>query len=866
MSARVTSVPELVNASSNPSVHEIILTSGTFVLEHTLTLSRGITIRTEEIGGVALSGGHAVRVLTIDVASGQSAVVLEGLNITNGHVGSMSAEYFYGGGIYVKRGTLIMNRCNVFNNCACGLKFNYGGAFYLEGGTITLTSCSVVNNRAGGGDAGGVLGGGFYVNGGNLTIVDSTIVGNEAWSPDYNWDANGGAFFVAAGAVSLHRCLLQANVASADGGAIMVAGTASLSIYDSQIVGNYGNPAAAVIDSASVIMSSVHFSSNRCAATCSTRTDISFHSSGVSSITDVTTDAVVLVSSPITWNCERGLYMPPVFTVPNMSGCLYRAPPSQPPIPPVRPPPYPPPPRSPPSPPLPSPPPLSPPSPPPIPPDVHLHPPYIYMRVPTAIVIGGNAVQDGDTIAFTRSEQCAGAFTSSLGTEGGIVAQGAVSAVQMNHAGTYFMCLCDDTPASDADFTRSTGVTLMVFDAPPPLASAPSVPASTPLPTFHAPPSIAAAPGKSPTAHANALVVPSAIALPLLTMLAAAARVVWIRRRRWQLRNLGLLHEHGVEMNTTVQHLISDSDKRSLVAEAQRHGTPKLPNHPPGSAGEGSNAGADLRFTLEPADLVTGQPRDAARGVNFYLKADDADVHERMIHGVTSIRREICDHGSDEDRECLDYILNHAAGSSEVVFPNGVRDRGRRGELLSDFASHPFSVQSGLTEAHVLALRLYTSAAYKSINEPLRDRNRSAPHPFPVTVNLIAEGLKRLRSMGAEAEDAHTVRYLWRGMRNLRVTDTFSTDGGTEIAPMSATTDLRIAMRYALSSHSLLFKIVTHSFMERGVDLSYLSCFPEESEHLFAPLTYLRPTGNQQTIEVEGASVTVVEVIPTFGT
>ena len=83
---------------------------------------------------------------------------------------------------------------------------------------------------------------------------------------------------------------------------------------------------------------------------------------------------------------------------------------------------------------------------------------------------------------------------------------------------------------------------------------------------------------------------------------------------------------------------------------------------------------------------------------------------------------------------------------------------------------------------------------------------------------------------------------------------------------MSATADLRIALRYAMSPHLLVFKIVTNSFMERGVDLSFLSCFPEESEHLFAPLTYLRPTGNAQTLECESVSVTltVVEVQPIY--
>lgn len=126
---------------------------------------------------------------------------------------------------------------------------------------------------------------------------------------------------------------------------------------------------------------------------------------------------------------------------------------------------------------------------------------------------------------------------------------------------------------------------------------------------------------------------------------------------------------------------------------------------------------------------------------------------------------------------------------------------------------------------------------------------------------------------------------------------------------MSTTADLKVAMRYCVSPSSLLLKIQTSSFMERSVSLSFLSCFPEEEEYLFAPLTYLRPTGRTRKIQMdeidgEGArisarsektpvgksvkiarrsilspepsntfsskgprwSVTVVEVVPTFGT
>ena len=79
--------------------------------------------------------------------------------------------------------------------------------------------------------------------------------------------------------------------------------------------------------------------------------------------------------------------------------------------------------------------------------------------------------------------------------------------------------------------------------------------------------------------------------------------------------------------------------------------------------------------------------------------------------------------------------------------------------------------------------------------------------------------------------------------------------------------DLKVAGAFSASGNSLLFKIVTKNFMERGVDISFLSCFPGEKEHLFPPLTYLCPTGNTQSVTLaDGKEVEVVEVEPTFGT
>ena len=108
---------------------------------------------------------------------------------------------------------------------------------------------------------------------------------------------------------------------------------------------------------------------------------------------------------------------------------------------------------------------------------------------------------------------------------------------------------------------------------------------------------------------------------------------------------------------------------------------------------------------------------------------------------------------------------------------------------------------------------------------------------------------------------------LYRGMKNVRAPEDFMCTGGTELAPMSTTTSLRIAAEYAKSDSSLIFKIATQSFLQRGADLAFLSAFPGEDEFLLPPLTCLRPTGNAQTITFrsetgQDSKYTVVEVEP----
>jgi hypothetical protein len=224
--------------------------------------------------------------------------------------------------------------------------------------------------------------------------------------------------------------------------------------------------------------------------------------------------------------------------------------------------------------------------------------------------------------------------------------------------------------------------------------------------------------------------------------------------------------------------------------------------------------------------------------------------------------------------EIVDYICRKKAGEIKKQYPNGVLDQGRPPVRLNHFTSHANAVQAKLLEEEVAALRIYTTLVYKYMNQPLRDTVRYGKGhacPLPVTTYHAEKGIKKLRgllsSMSEQQQGQEVV--LWRGLRSTHVTADFTKHGGTELAFMSTTKNLDVAVRYSLSAHSLLFKIVVPNFIALGAELQWLSAFPGEEEILYPPLTYLAPTNKTEEVQVDcgdGRRVcfTVIELRPTM--
>ena len=191
--------------------------------------------------------------------------------------------------------------------------------------------------------------------------------------------------------------------------------------------------------------------------------------------------------------------------------------------------------------------------------------------------------------------------------------------------------------------------------------------------------------------------------------------------------------------------------------------------------GEGKVSHASQRFAGNSRDIISGQPKEAATGIYGFIGHSETDIRTKMNLGTAAIIEEWEAHGSEEDLENLHYVLYKPAGSDLKKFHNGwMRDRapdgselpGRHGMMLRQFVELSMFRKAQLEEPHVVSLRLYTTSAYRALNDPMRNLKLDSdgepvqpprlaePHKLPVTMGFMYEGLKRLRAAAAVEEDA----------------------------------------------------------------------------------------------------------------
>jgi len=265
--------------------------------------------------------------------------------------------------------------------------------------------------------------------------------------------------------------------------------------------------------------------------------------------------------------------------------------------------------------------------------------------------------------------------------------------------------------------------------------------------------------------------------------------------------------------------------------------------------------------------LRLGSPIEASQGLHKSLGIPGKAFWERLSEGEDAILAEFAQNMSSErdalgwsDGDWLHYILSQPA--DERALPAGFSstklDKGHKGMVLDDFARHPIALAADLDRATVLALRLCTTSVYKSINRPLREGRK---HPYPALVGHLVEGIVRLRSIQAQEDEGRTAEF-WRGLR-MEPSDEFVARGATDLAFMpTMKTDRKVAERSVTSdgaqaSTLLRLQLTT---AQCGADISWLSCFPGESDHIFPPGCYIEPKQDRGGARMPGA-VKVVDAI-----
>lgn len=257
-----------------------------------------------------------------------------------------------------------------------------------------------------------------------------------------------------------------------------------------------------------------------------------------------------------------------------------------------------------------------------------------------------------------------------------------------------------------------------------------------------------------------------------------------------------------------------------------------------------------------------GRATQAARGLPDLMGYTNMSIVQHIMStggGVDAIISEIMWNGTEEDKANLNGILdgtyrtNHGDASPEEL--------AAQSKTVEELMQTDEVKSSGMQLVHVLALRLYTTSTYASVNAPMRTTPPTKPHPFAVTAYYISQGIKMLRSVAGELPGAHQPQVFWRGMKDLTISDAFMESGGTEFACMSTTLVQDVAVDFAFSRAPMLLKLETKDFMSRGADITFLSVYPGESETLFPPLTFLRPIA-RETVAIKGKQYLLVRCEP----
>jgi hypothetical protein len=293
--------------------------------------------------------------------------------------------------------------------------------------------------------------------------------------------------------------------------------------------------------------------------------------------------------------------------------------------------------------------------------------------------------------------------------------------------------------------------------------------------------------------------------------------------------------------------------KKKKTSEPKDKAKPEpKPEPTPGGGGGGK---LDNKFAAK--EFMLGDQAQAIHGMKALLAITDKQVSKWMNSTkapLAAIKKEFRENGTQDDKANLKHILAGTKWSTPT-------DDGAM-KKPADFLEHEISKTAGLEEHHIVALRLYTSSSYQSLNDSCRQKKRSTvngSNPFAATLWYIRDGISKIRiaQVGTGQLD------LYRGLRDVDIQNFLnSADGGTELGCMSFSSDKEVALGFAAGADTaaILLHVETDAH-SRGACVKFLSCFGHEEEYMYPPLTFLKAKNQvPQLKEFHGKKIQIVQV------
>ena len=275
----------------------------------------------------------------------------------------------------------------------------------------------------------------------------------------------------------------------------------------------------------------------------------------------------------------------------------------------------------------------------------------------------------------------------------------------------------------------------------------------------------------------------------------------------------------------------------------------------------GANIGTfgDPSLFLKGLDDLIGLPD---------FKIDSAIMNEHCFSADSYDDFITSNYGGTITNSAVEYEFVHHPVANKI-YPGSTNERSkRRVHLLQNYLEHPMSIRAKLSQAEIIAIRLFTGPMYMKYNAILRGYPTSMieslkGNRYTTTIHAIVSGIIKLSQIAELPES----RKVYRGLGGMILPekfwkpDEFGCKGGVEYGFMSTTTERDVAIMYSGKANQLctVFEIDVGQ-IDRGASIQWLSQYPQENEFLVPPLSNLEVIGKPHIEKTSKGDILVMKL------